>query len=133
MSSFCERFKELTQSRGTMSRLSEAVGISTGLLSNYKNGKYDPTFTNAALIAEYFDVSLDWLAGREGYTRDSHKHRSPTPAMTAVERSIVDDYRRMDDADKPAFVSTAHALAFAGEAKKEGSVRPGRSPGELVT
>lgn len=46
-----------------MARLGEATGISTGLLSNYKKDT-DPSLTNAIKIADYFDVSLDYLAGR---------------------------------------------------------------------
>lgn len=60
---FTERFNELVAARGVMARLSKATGISQGLLSNYKNGT-DPQLTNAIKIADYFDVSLDYLAGR---------------------------------------------------------------------
>lgn len=60
---FTERFNELVSSRGMMARLSESTGISAGLISNYKNGT-DPQLTNAIKIADFFKVSLDYLAGR---------------------------------------------------------------------
>lgn len=61
---FTERFNELVSPRGVMARLSKSTGISAGLLSNYKNGT-DPQLTNAVKIADFFDISLDYLAGRE--------------------------------------------------------------------
>lgn len=62
-------------------------------------------------MADALEVTLDELGGRdfpvEGF------------ATTSDERGLVDSYRRMDEGDKPGFMSTARALAYAGEAKKE--------------
>lgn len=45
------------------------------------------------------------------------------PSLSTDERSLVDSYRRMDEGDKPGFMTTAHGLAFAGDAKKDGAGR----------
>lgn len=60
---FTSVFNRLLEERGVAARLSEHTGISTGLISNYKNG-VDPSLTNAIKIADFFGVSLDYLAGK---------------------------------------------------------------------
>lgn len=117
---FIERFSELTSERGAVARLAEAIPVSDSLLSKYKRGLAEPSLGNAILIADFFDVSLDWLAGRPGYARDAHRAAS-SPPLPPDESALVDSYRRMDAGDRPAFLSTARALAYAGEAKKAGT------------
>lgn len=87
---FTDRFKELVSTRGEMAKVEAGTGIDSGLLSKYKNGRVEPTLPNAVAIADYFDVSLDWLAGRDGYERDSHKR--PSPALAPDVAGLVDDY-----------------------------------------
>ena len=41
--------------------VSKATGISTATLTSWKQGKYTPKQDKLALIAEFFDVSLDYL------------------------------------------------------------------------
>lgn len=116
MATFQERLHELTKERGTMARLSEGSGISTGLLSNYKSGKFEPSLTNAILIADFFDVSLDWLAGRDGYARDAHRHPAPSPA-SEIDRlceGMDPEYRTM---------LLKSAVAYAAMSEKDTPVR----------
>lgn len=118
MASFKERFNELISKRGEMARLSEATAISTGLLSNYKNGNNEPSFPNAILIAEYFDVSLDWLAGRDGYARDAHKG-GERPPLSADEAELVSLYRDCTPRERNALRVTASTMADGGMAKND--------------
>lgn len=56
---------ELAQSRGvTMYELSQKTNIPQSLLSNYKNGKKKPALENIIKLADFFDVSTDYLLGR---------------------------------------------------------------------
>lgn len=62
---FSERFVEITQEKGlTPYRVAKETGISQGLISEYKSGKKEPTLQNLIKIADYLDVSLDYLVGR---------------------------------------------------------------------
>ena len=45
--------------------VAKATGISAGLMSDYVNNKKQPTLSNLIKIADYLDVSVDKLLGRE--------------------------------------------------------------------
>lgn len=48
----------------TQYRLAKNLGISGGHLGDWKKGKSRPTIDNLIKIADYFDVSVDYLLGR---------------------------------------------------------------------
>ena len=60
-----ENLFTLLQPRGISKKLSEATGISSGNISDWKKGRSKPTAEALTLIADYFDVSVDYLLGRE--------------------------------------------------------------------
>lgn len=45
-------------------RVSKDTGISDSLLGYYRSGKNDPSADNLIKLADYFDVSVDYLLGR---------------------------------------------------------------------
>lgn len=112
---FADRFRELVPHRGDVARLSEATGMNDSILSKYKRGLTEPTLPQAVAIADYFDVSLDWLAGRDGFERDSHKR--PSPALAADEAALVDDFRRLTPREKTVVRAAASTMADGGEPK----------------
>lgn len=62
---FAKRIAQLRKSRGvTLQELGDALGISNQAVSFYEQGKQTPRFETLCAIADYFDVSLDYLAGR---------------------------------------------------------------------
>lgn len=105
------RIREIRKSRGmTQKQLAEQLGASVRQIGYWERGNL--TLEDAYRIADLFSCTLDELAGRDFPTEDF--------SATPEERGLVDSYRRMDEEDKPGFMSTARALAYAGEAKKEG-------------
>lgn len=54
----------LLEPRGTSKKLSDATGISTGNITDWKKGKSKPTAEALVLIADYFNCSIDYLLGR---------------------------------------------------------------------
>lgn len=54
----------LLEPRGVSKKLSESMGISTGNISDWKSGKSKPTAEALLKIADYFNVSIDYLLGR---------------------------------------------------------------------
>lgn len=45
--------------------LAQTLGVSQGTLSTWENGKYEPDIATLNKIANYFDVSVDYLLGRD--------------------------------------------------------------------
>lgn len=65
MSKFSERFRLLKdKSEMTLKELSTALDISVPNLSYYMKGR-EPSYDILIRIANYFDVSIDWLVGND--------------------------------------------------------------------
>ncbi len=63
---FGERLKELRQEKGIgQVELSECLNMSKGIISLWENGLREPTMSSLIALADYFDVSIDYLAGRK--------------------------------------------------------------------
>ncbi len=61
------RMKELRLSRG-MSQLKVAMdlGLNQNSISRYENCEREADYETLVKIADYFDVTLDYLLGRDG-------------------------------------------------------------------
>ena len=67
--SFQERFSELLSRRGIKPyRLSKEIGVSEGLISNWRSGERRPAMDNIIKLAEYFEVSADYMLGIDSPT-----------------------------------------------------------------
>jgi len=49
----------------TQQELAKYLGISPVTISGYENGHREPTIEMLERIADYFDVTVDYLLGRE--------------------------------------------------------------------
>lgn len=88
---FAETFEEMVAPRGTMAKLSKATGIPDSLLSRYKKGT-DPTLSNACLIADFFGITLDQLAGRARAL--PHRLTELQQELVRIEASVTDEGKR---------------------------------------
>lgn len=60
-----ERLKELRTARGlTLKQMSEMLGMVLRNYQRYETGEVDPPLSKAIALADYFNVSLDYLVGR---------------------------------------------------------------------
>lgn len=59
------RLKELRQEKNiTMKQMSEMLGMVLRNYQRYESGEVDPPLSKAIALADFFDVSLDFLCGR---------------------------------------------------------------------
>lgn len=66
MQTFGQRLKELRLEKNlTQPELAKILGVSNGMISFWENDKYEPTATNIANVAKFFNVSTDFLLGLE--------------------------------------------------------------------
>ncbi|WP_321822880.1 helix-turn-helix domain-containing protein [Pyramidobacter piscolens] len=65
MSTFATRLKLCRQSKGiTQAQAAEAFSIGSRHWQAYEGGTRTPTFDGLIQIADFFNVSIDWLVGR---------------------------------------------------------------------
>ena len=63
---FSERLKELRIEKGIgQIELANALHVSKGIISLWENGLREPILSNLIALAEFFEVSLDYLVGLE--------------------------------------------------------------------
>ena len=61
---FSERLKELREEMGIgQIQLAEELQVSKGIISLWENGLREPKLSNLVAIANFFDVTIDYLAG----------------------------------------------------------------------
>lgn len=64
MNDFAWRLKFLREQKDlSLSKLAEDINTTKSALSRYENGKMEPGLKVMIKLSEYFNVSLDWLAG----------------------------------------------------------------------
>ena len=62
---FSERLRELRKARNlTQRQVFEAVGMSERGYQNYELAEKEPKLASLIKLADFFDVSIDYLAGR---------------------------------------------------------------------
>ncbi len=62
---FGDRLKELRRAAGeTQPVLAKAVGVSTGQIVRFEKGEQKPGLDNLWKLADHFQVTMDYLAGR---------------------------------------------------------------------
>ena len=83
---FAKRLKKLREQHNLSTRsLGEIVGTSNATISRYETGKRDPDLIVVHKIAQYFNVTIEYLCGED--------------ADTGVE-TLVEIYTKLSDASK---------------------------------
>jgi len=63
---FGEKLKLLREQKGLKQKeLGDILNYVSSAISNYETGRNEPSMSDLCKIADYFDVSIDYLAGRE--------------------------------------------------------------------
>lgn len=70
MNEFPERLRRLRE-RNRLKRcvLSELCGLNRNAVRRYELGEAEPTLSTLESIADYFEVSVDYLIGRSDYPK----------------------------------------------------------------
>ena len=68
MSIFSENLKRLRKENCvSQAKLAEGLDVTQQCVSEWENDRIEPTLTNLWNIADFFDVSIDFLVGRTEY------------------------------------------------------------------
>lgn len=90
-----ERFDKLKESRGvTVYAVSKATGITTTTFTNWKKGKYVPKRDKMQLIADYFNVSVDYLM--------TGKEKENAPKFSRDHIELIGMYSKLNETQKKA-------------------------------
>lgn len=63
---FKDVLKELRNKKGlSQADLAEKLGFSTGLIGMYESGKRKPSYEALEVLADFFNISIDYLMGKD--------------------------------------------------------------------
>lgn len=90
MADFKTRFKELRESSGyTQEGIANKLGTSRSRIGMYETGKREPDHETLEMIADFFNVDIDFLLGRSDKTT-----RLPNAVvLSPQEKSLIEKYR----------------------------------------
>lgn len=98
MAEFGGILKELRKQRKlSQESLATALGVSKSIIGLYENGKRTPSRQTLEAIADYFNVDIDYLLGRE---KGSVYYMDPEVANIANELKDRPDLRVLLDASR---------------------------------
>lgn len=78
-------------------KISKDTGISDRLIGYWKNGDKLPSAENLLIIANYFDISVDYLL--------TGKEKSPSPELTEEEHKCLEVFNRLEPEDRIRFIA----------------------------
>lgn len=118
---YYENFAKLCKERDvTANKVSKGTGISTATLTNWKKGTYTPKRDKMQKIADFFNISIDVLYGKESEvksTNGTEYYFDDETARLAEEmyknddlRMLADSTRKMSPEDIKALTAMAQAL-----------------------
>ncbi|EOB4310352.1 helix-turn-helix domain-containing protein [Listeria monocytogenes] len=76
----------------TQNQLASKIGITRDTLANYETGRREPDFTTLKNIASYFEVSTDYLLGREEFDNSDLLAAHIDDDLTEDERIEIEKY-----------------------------------------
>ncbi len=89
---FWERFYELCCRKNTRPNpVAKELGISSAVLTKWKNGVSYPNGEYLIKIAKYFDCSIDYLVGL------SNQHKSYSCEITSIDMEILEKLHSLPD------------------------------------
>ena len=98
-----ERVQELCKKSSiSVSELEKTLGFGNGYIS--KLGQSTPNTSKIKLIADYFNVSIDYIITGE------EKHPIPVPKMTDEYYKLISIYSNLSETDRNYIMSLAERL-----------------------
>lgn len=91
LATFGNILEELRKDRKmTQKELSEVIYVTTGTISNYENDRYLPDIEKLIMLADYFNVTIDYLLGRASYNLNPDTFEKPIDTTTTIGSFLKD-------------------------------------------
>lgn len=91
MATFGNILEELRKDRKmTQKELSEIIYVTTETISNYENDRYLPDIEKLIMLADYFNVTIDYLLGRASYNLNPDTFEKPIDTTTTIGSFLKD-------------------------------------------
>lgn len=97
---FAERLDELmAETKMNSLRLSKEIGGSDRVIGAWRKGECEPKLESLIRLADFFNVSLDYLAGRSDVREMSIK-KEPAPEISENGQEVLKIYNRLPEREQ---------------------------------
>lgn len=126
MGDFSNIFKHIREKSGlTQQQLADKLGISRSAVGMYEKGEREPNFETLELIADTFNVDMNYLLGKKPSTEVIPDTYYFNPETSKIAQEIYDNkelsllFDAARDAD-PEDLQTVHSMLMALKRKENG-------------
>lgn len=81
-------------------KLAKSLDVSKGLISKYTTGVSSPSYENLVRIADFFDVSIDYLAGKRDIYKDDSEYTQlvyqNVHIMSNIKKKNTEEYQAIE-------------------------------------
>ena len=93
---FYQRLRDLKEDNDlTQKQVSEIIGVSMNHYGKYERGEIDIPLEKAVILADHYNVSLDYLSGRS-----IHRHGDDHPDFSPDEIELINNFRALTERQK---------------------------------
>lgn len=118
MNMFLSRFRGLLdETNKTQKEICDILGIRTQKLSNWKTGYSEPNFDDILMLADFFEVSTDYLLGLSENDTPAFKNSS-APTLPKDEKELLELYRQLPFESKQRLIARAEVMLEDTQEKK---------------
>lgn len=105
------RIADLRTSKGiNQIEMANLLKVSQGTLSNWERGVHDIDQNSMSFLADYFEVSIDFLLGRSDVNTYDKDELNYTGEITEHEKKLFERYQKAKDSDDPRDRAVAEAV-----------------------
>lgn len=122
MPKFCERLRILRTSKGLSQQdFAKQLGISKSSVNMYERGEREPSFEMLEIIADYFNVDMDYLLGKSDFTNKfqwlqiMNSSQSATNVLKIAGRDGSYEERRLTDEQLAALKAILNQMPDASD------------------
>ena len=111
MSIFSEKIKDLRKEKNlTQKELAKALSITISTLSHWECDYQEPSFKDLTLLANFFEVSVDYLLGITDYEEKVQINAPRSPALKPDEKELLNLYRQLSYEGKHRLIARAEVM-----------------------
>lgn len=112
------RLKQLRENAGMLQKeISSELGIERSLYGKYENWRSEPPYDVLIRIADYFNVTLDYLLGRTDEKRTASAEAGAW-VLTADEAEMLSLFRELNDMGRDNMLTMMRGAVLTGAYKK---------------
>lgn len=106
------RIKELREEKGlTQAELANAIFTSQRNIGRWENAENEPTYSQLVKLADFFNVSIDFLVEREDDFGVKQFNETQSATLTSDEKRLLEAFNRLNDLEKEKLIDDAEFYA----------------------